>query len=222
MSGRSRSACSISAIPSSKRPASSSGAAAKIVLPRRDLEGVLGVAADREHERVLLLGHRDALQRRVADEDDRSRRCVLGFAADREGGAAAHDDVCLLVPAGAAGRLVVLLDHVTADLFGGVGVDPERANAEPPAHGMPDDARDRDRVQLVEMNRLPARLIGSAAPRARPGRSGRSPRRAPRGSRFPPSARRPTRARRRSRAARGARAARRRARCRPAAIPRAA
>ena len=50
------------------------------------------------------------------------------------------DDVHLLVPAGAAAELVVLLDDVLADALARVGVGAERADAELPPQRVPDDA----------------------------------------------------------------------------------
>ena len=81
------------------------------------------------------------------------------LAVERERRVAADDDVQLLVPAGAAAglRLVVLLDDLVADALARVGVDAERADAEPAPHRMPDEALgDRDRVELVDVGGFPA------------------------------------------------------------------
>src|SRR5919198_2655475 len=101
--------------------------AAEVVLPRRDLVRLADAAADREHGRPRLLGHRLAPLGRIIEEDARARRRVDGLLAAGEGGAAAQHDVELLVPAGAAAALVVRLDDVLARLRR-VGVDPERAD----------------------------------------------------------------------------------------------
>ena len=79
------------------------------VLPRRGLEDDARLRADREHGRVVLCGDRAAL-RPGPREDERARRRVDLVVAEREGRAAAEDDVHLLV----AVLLVVLLDDALA------------------------------------------------------------------------------------------------------------
>ena len=129
----------------------------EVVLPGRRLVRAARLAADRQHDGALLLLERDALHGRVADEDDRAGRRVEILAVDRELRAAAEDDVHLLVPAGAAAQLVVVLDDVLADALARVDVRPERADPEPAPQRVPDDARDRDRVEVVEVHGLPTR-----------------------------------------------------------------
>src|SRR5581483_10347444 len=124
-------------------------------LPARRLERLVRPAADGEDGRPLLLGPRNALERRVADEDDRPGGRVELLAADGERRPAGEDDVDLLV----AALLGVLLDHPVTWLRGGVGVHPECADAESPRDRPPlQPVRDRDAREVVDACDLEARL----------------------------------------------------------------
>jgi hypothetical protein len=91
----------------------------------------------------------------IADEDGGSGWSVDSLAVEREGRAAGQDDVDLLVSIGLLG---VLLDDVVAGLRRDVGVDPEGTHVERPSHGSPEErpVDDRDRLDVVEANALPA------------------------------------------------------------------
>jgi len=79
-------------------------------------------------------------------------RRVHLLVADREPGAAADDDVELLV---SVRRLGVFLDDPVADLLRRVGVGAEGLDAEAARDGAPlEPVLDRDAVELVEMCRL--------------------------------------------------------------------
>src|SRR5919201_988458 len=114
----------------------------------------------------------------VANEYDRPRRSVHLLATELEGGVPSDDEVELLVAACAGPELVVLLDHASIRLGGGVGIDAEGADAEMEPDGRNGergralDLRDvleaRDRVGPVAQPRRRPRL-----PRARAGRAER-------------------------------------------------
>ena len=124
------------------------------------------------------------------------------LAVDRELRAAAEHDVHLLVPAGPAAELVVVLDDVLADALARVDVGAERPDPELPPQRVPHDARYCDRVEVVEVNGLPAarirhRLLSSSSTTGSIALD--AARRAPPGSRCRPSCRTRCGAGRRSR-----------------------
>src|SRR5215218_2401067 len=85
------------------------GRGAEEELPRRDRVRLADGAADREHGRARLDGDRRAQHVRLVEEHARARGRVELLAGDGEARVARHDDVELLVPAGARAALVVLL-----------------------------------------------------------------------------------------------------------------
>jgi hypothetical protein len=89
------------------------------------------------------------------DEDDRAGRSIERLAVERERRTPGEHDVDLLV---AERGLRVLLDDDIADAGGGIGVDPERADIERPSDRFPQERAvdDRDRLDLVQTDRLPA------------------------------------------------------------------
>ena len=71
--------------------------------------GLAGLAAEREHEGVVVERDGPALQRRVVDEDELAGPELVLVAVDGEPGSAAQDEVDLLVAEAALG---VLLDDL--------------------------------------------------------------------------------------------------------------
>ena len=105
-----------------------------------------------------LRGHRVTMRGRVGHEDVGPRRCVEALAVERERGAAAGDEVELLV--GEVGVLVVGLDDVVADALRGVGVGAEGAQTEMGAHRVPGQ---RARARGWPRSRRGARRAAGAA-----------------------------------------------------------
>src|SRR6476646_1558143 len=118
-------------------------------LPRGDDMCLAGLAAEREHDRVLFERDRPAPQLWIAEEHELTSAELVLVPVDREERPAAQDEVDLFVPELA---LCVLLDDLPAHLERGVGVDTERPDVEVPADRMPDESvRHLDRVELVDV-----------------------------------------------------------------------
>ena len=84
---------------------------AEAPLPRRDLVAHAGLAAEREHGRAVLLGHRVAARRRVGQEHERAGGRVDVSPSSSKRARPREHDVHLLVVAALLG---VVLDHVLA------------------------------------------------------------------------------------------------------------
>src|ERR671922_2239388 len=110
-------------------------------LPRR--------AADRDDRRARLLGEGRALDAR-AREDERAGGRVHPLAVELERGAAALDEIQLLLLVLVL-RLVVLVDDPAARLVAGPGVDAEGRDPEVVPNGPPGFAAIADLFDLVEM-----------------------------------------------------------------------
>jgi hypothetical protein len=114
------------------------------------------LASDGEHRRARLRRARVPARGRVAEEDDRPRRCVERHAVELERRATREHDIDLLVP---EALLRVALDDVVADALSGVGVHAERLDPEcsadrPPTH----PAGDRDRRDVRDAECAPPLL----------------------------------------------------------------
>ena len=107
------------------------------VLERRRRPRRARLAADHE-DRGLLRGRRRGAALLGAGEDERPGGRVDRLAVELERRVAGHDDVELLVMAGAVALLVVVLDDLVAGVRARVGVDAERRHP----HRPPDRAID--------------------------------------------------------------------------------
>lgn len=97
----------------------------------------------------------------VTDEDEGPRRRVECLVIEREGCPTGEHEVDLLVPERA---LRMLLDDVVARIRRDVRVDSERSDVERPTNRLPQEraAHDRDRLDFVQANALPARCHASS------------------------------------------------------------
>ena len=98
-----------------------------------------------ENRRAGLLGERRAPHARAGEDEGAGRR-IHGFAVELEPGAAAVDEVELLVLT----LLVVLVDDPVSRVPARPGVDPERLDAEVVAHRAPGLATVGDLVDVLQ------------------------------------------------------------------------
>ena len=118
-------------------------------LPRGRLVRRAGLAAEREHDRVVGQRDRAAPERRILHEDELAGAELVLVAVDREARATAEDEVDLLMT---ERRLGVLLDDL-ARRPGCVRVHAERTDVEPAPHGPPHEAVVQlDPVELVDVH----------------------------------------------------------------------
>src|SRR5439155_176142 len=150
------------------------------VLPRRNPISLPRRRADRQHRRPRLLGTGLAPLARW-DEDARTLRRVDGRSSDREGRAAAHDDVELLVDAGTGAALLEMARHDGLARVRAVGADAERGDAELRAERQPVDPLRTAGREPVDPDGLHASASRSASSTTG---STRAPVRSSRSSRF--------------------------------------